>query len=240
MKAKLDKQLKVYFEIFKERYLFVAGILTGALVLVLIGFFVFLQPAWAERKQLKNENQTKEQIYNLRQRELNQLEKIKETYIQAQTEVEKAAKALPFEKEIPELLAQLEKITQKAVSLSQEPLVFKSFSVGAAISKSEEEEKEAEKDTSENKEKTKEESASESVSYETLDEGGYKSLPVSVNLIGSFNALEYYLKSLEKNLRIVDVISINIGGSQSVSSLNFTVNLKVYFQPRTSSDSTGF
>ena len=87
-------------------------------------------------------------------------------------------------------------------------------------------------------EEAKKETESEGVSYETLDEGGYKSLPVSVNLIGSFKALEYYLENLEKNLRIIDVISINIGGSQSLGSLNFTVNLKVYFQPRSDTSET--
>jgi len=242
MKTKLDKQLKVYFEIFKERYLFIAGVLTGAIILIIIGYFVFLQPTWAERGQLKSGNQAKEQTYNLRQSELSRLEKVKETYVQAQAEVEKAAKVLPSEKEVPELLAQLERITQEAVTLSQEPLVFKSFSVGAAVSKSEEEEQAAaEEETGKSEEGTSEEEAkqeSESVSYETIDEGGYKSLPVSVNLIGSFSALEYYLENLEKNLRIIDVISINISGSQSIGSLNFTVNLKVYFQPRTTTSET--
>ncbi|MFC1686568.1 type 4a pilus biogenesis protein PilO [Patescibacteria group bacterium] len=235
---KMDKQLKVYFEIFKERYLFIAGLLTGALILVIIGYFVFLQPTWAERGQLKSENETKEQSYDMKQSELNQLEKVKETYVEAQTEVEKAAKALPSEKEIPELVAQLEQITKEAVALSQEPLVFKSFSVGAAISKSEEKQAEADKNTGESEEEATKATESESVTYETLDEGGYKSLPVSVNLIGSFNALEYYLENLEKNLRIIDVVSINIGGSQSLGSLNFTVNLKVYFQPRSDTSDT--
>ncbi|GEM_PF-4498723 len=238
MKTSFNTQFKVYFRIFQERYLYTAGILAGAVVLILIGFFVFLRPTLAERRDLKNELQSKESIYLMKQQELSRLEKIKQTYMQAQAEVEKAAQVLPSDKKIPELVAQLSDITQKAVATSREPLVFKSFSVGAATSKSEEktaaEETAAEETTTTENKNTQ----TQSVSYIPLNEGSYQSLPISVNLVGSFGALRYYLENLEKNLRLVDIVSISISGGQTGGNLNFTINLKAYFKPATTSSTS--
>jgi Tfp pilus assembly protein PilO len=240
MKNNFNQKLKLYLRIFQERYLFITAILAGALILVLIGFFLFLQPTLADKKQLDNSIESQKQVYSYKQTELNQLESVKQAYTQAQTEVEKATKVLPSDKEIPELVAQLEEITRKSVALSQEPLLFKSFSVGAAISKSEEAQQEAEKSEEGETEKSKAEETAQAVSYEAIEEGGYKSLPISVNLVGSFKALEFYLENVEKNLRLIDVTSINISSGQSYANLNFTINLKVYFQPKTEAASSDF
>ncbi len=239
MKTSFANQFKVYFRIFQERYLYTAGILAGAVILILVGFFVFLRPTWAERSDLKSELQTKESTYLVKQQELNRLEKIKQTYTEAQTEVEKAAQVLPSAKKIPELLSQLSEITQKAVASSREPLVFKSFNVGSATSTSEDatstEKTTTTEETSTTESKT---DTSQSVSYTTINEGSYQSLPISVNLVGSFSALQSYLENLENNLRLVDIVSISISGGQTGGNLNFTVNLKAYFKPATTSATT--
>ncbi len=234
------KQIKIYWKIFEEKYLYLAAILGAVIVLVIIGSLVFLSPTWAEKNNLKQNIDSKKITYTAKQQELVQLEEIKKNYIQSKSEVDKVSKVLPSEKEIPEVLAQLESINKKTVLNTNTPLVFKSFSVGASASQKESESK-TENSTASDKTSSEEESQGETIEYTTINEGGYLSLPISVQLIGSFNALEYYLESLEKNLRLIDVIAINISGSaQGANNLSFTVNMKTYFQPASDSSTPAF
>ncbi|OGZ33718.1 MAG: hypothetical protein A2Y98_03485 [Candidatus Portnoybacteria bacterium RBG_19FT_COMBO_36_7] len=59
----------------------------------------------------------------------------------------------------------------------------------------------------------------------------YKILLVSLKLNGGYNEFKNYLKAVEKNSRLMDVISLSMGGSSRISqSYTFSVNLQVYYQ----------
>jgi Tfp pilus assembly protein PilO len=59
----------------------------------------------------------------------------------------------------------------------------------------------------------------------------YKILLVTMKLSGSYEAFKNYLESVEKNKRIMDVISLVLDNSSGLASyFFFTVNLHVYYQ----------
>lgn len=59
----------------------------------------------------------------------------------------------------------------------------------------------------------------------------YKILLVSLKLNGAYGAFKNYLQAVEKNRRIMDVVSLSLStGSGAAQNLFFTVNLRVYYQ----------
>jgi len=59
----------------------------------------------------------------------------------------------------------------------------------------------------------------------------YKSLTVNINLVGDYAAFERFLSTIEENIRLMDVESINfIVQSETTSLFNFNVVFKVYYQ----------
>ncbi len=64
----------------------------------------------------------------------------------------------------------------------------------------------------------------------------YQELPISISIEGNFGNLKTYLKGIEKNIRILDINSINIEGhtdsATSEKYLVITLKMNGYFQPK--------
>jgi Tfp pilus assembly protein PilO len=59
----------------------------------------------------------------------------------------------------------------------------------------------------------------------------YKILLVSLKLNGDYNAFKNYLQAVEKNLRLMDVVSMSLGGNSIIAqNFSFSINLQVYYQ----------
>jgi len=59
----------------------------------------------------------------------------------------------------------------------------------------------------------------------------YKILLVSLKLNGAYGAFKNYLRAVEKNKRIMDVVSLSLNtGSGIAQNFFFSVNLRVYYQ----------
>lgn len=60
----------------------------------------------------------------------------------------------------------------------------------------------------------------------------YKSLEISIDLVGSYSSLKSFLDAAERNIRLIDISSINItpSGEDAQEFFNFSVILKVYYQ----------
>jgi len=59
----------------------------------------------------------------------------------------------------------------------------------------------------------------------------YKTLAVSLKLSGGYDAFKSYLVAVEKNVRLMDVTSLGLGGGEQ-GNYSFSVSLNVYYQPK--------
>lgn len=63
----------------------------------------------------------------------------------------------------------------------------------------------------------------------------YKTLDVSLDLLGSYKAFKSFIKAVEENIRLMDIVSSDFagegeGGTVASNILSFNVKLKTYYQ----------
>lgn len=57
-----------------------------------------------------------------------------------------------------------------------------------------------------------------------------KELPVDLVVLGTYQSFKDFLNALERNLRIIDVLSLNFTSGGNTDLYTFTVRLKTYYQ----------
>jgi Tfp pilus assembly protein PilO len=54
---------------------------------------------------------------------------------------------------------------------------------------------------------------------------------VDINITGSYEAFKDFLLRTQRNMRLVDILTMNIGTVEGENRLNFTMKLRTYYQP---------
>ncbi len=60
--------------------------------------------------------------------------------------------------------------------------------------------------------------------------GSIKEFSVGLNVSGSYESFKGFLRELEKNLRLTDIMEISFSSSARLDKLDFTMRLKTYYQ----------
>ena len=175
---------------------FPTSLFLGLLIIVVIvaAYFV-LMPRYNSFRNLENQLKKEEENLRNRQKSLTDLKELEENYSSAKLKVKDISNILPKEKQIPELLVQLEALAK------ENNLVLGSVSLAS---------------TAEGEEKA------------------YKSLGISLELAGSYSNLKKYLDSVEKNMRIMDITSLNFSATPVVAEgppdvFSYTVSMRTYY-----------
>jgi Tfp pilus assembly protein PilO len=160
-----------------------------------VAAYFVLMPKYNSYKDLKNQVNKREQTLSDRQKMQVDLKELEDNYSSAKMKVKDISNILPKEKQIPELLVQLEAIAK------ENSMTLASINVTPAA-----------------------------------EEKGvnYKSLRISLGLAGSYSNLKKYLDSVERNMRIMDITSIDFSATPVVAQgpadvFSYTVNIKTYF-----------
>jgi len=59
--------------------------------------------------------------------------------------------------------------------------------------------------------------------------GAYRELPMTLSVTGSYESFKFFLRDLEYNLRIIDVLGVSFSGSGR-NQFDFTIKGKTYYQ----------
>lgn len=182
------------------------------LVAIGIGFF-YLKPCYKEIDSLRSQVANKREIVNLKQRSIEKVKEFKTNYNLIEEEKKKKVfYILPTAPEIPNLLVQLEALA------SENGMMFED------VTFTESELKNATKKGSKEKESEK--------------KGGLKELTVDIKLSGRYEAFRNYLKALEQNIRIIDIVSIDFSSSkentkepsENFGVFSYSIKMKAYQQ----------
>jgi len=192
------------------------------IAIIMIGLW-FIKPTYKEIRNLSQEINTKQEILNEKQKLVFDIEKLVSQYEDIKGRVNKVFYALPTEAEIPNILVQLEALA------SENGIIFESVNFGEI------------QENKQNKITFKETALSpeEQNDLENLETvNNIKSIFVDVKLTGSYENFKKYLKGLENNIRIVDVVSVNFSSAskskekeEKISDIfSYLVKFKVYYQ----------
>ncbi len=178
----------------KSQYSYVAFTILGAIILTLVAGFLFNQYLIGPTSKLNTEIVQKEKELTELKKEQEILDVLKND-TNLKLDAQKIAVAFPTEKQIPELITQLENIAIDS------GLAFKS------IKPVEETEK-------------------------TAISGTYQTLNLEVNILGKFENLKTYFNQIEKNVRLIEVTSLDlkkISEKTQDNTLNIILRLKTYY-----------
>jgi len=187
-------------------------------IVSLILFFVFVIPLFSSaRVMYLNLNQKHQEIEKLKEL-ANNIEKIKQDYGDISEEVEKVLLTLPEEKDLPQLLVQFEKLA------INNGLLLESIEFGEISKKKESDFIRTIED------------------YETLNQSKkilsiFPNSFVLIRIVGSYSAFKNYISSLEKNVRSMDIYSIEFSSSNKSGNLfgnsgvfEFNLGINVYYK----------
>ncbi|MEK7166815.1 MAG: type 4a pilus biogenesis protein PilO [Patescibacteria group bacterium] len=170
------------------------------LVILGLGYFLFVKQFYLELKEkIKELKNFKQNVLITKKKQLDDLKIFKKEYQKLEgLEVQKLITILPFKKDMPELFKQIEDITQK----SGVTLLSLDIADGGIMNASD----------------TKETSLSEGKSL--------KALNISAEVGGmDYYTLKVFLNNLEKNIRLIDVISFDF----SLNDKSQKINLRTYY-----------
>lgn len=201
----------------KNNIIKVVIILSAILIAGLILAFParqFYQKAQETNQQIKTKKQEKvdleQRLVDLKQLEIN--------FNEAKEKSKDITRALPTDKNWPDILAELETIA------SSNNIRFVEIKAGAQSTSTQ---------------KSTNTQTNPSSSTPSQSDSIYKELPMSVTIDtsgGNFGNLKTYLKGIEKNIRIIDINSINIERhNDSVTNEKYllvTLEMNGYFQPK--------
>ena len=186
-------------------------------IISLILIFVFIYPLFSSVKSmyfdLSNKNKQIERLNEL----LEETNRLKYSYEVIAEEAEKVLLTLPEERDFPDLLVQFEKIAQN------NGLLLKSIDFGDVVKK---EQKDLISDVSD---------------YGNLSQSEkllsvFRSMPVVIKTIGSYQSFRNYIIALEKNVRSMDIYLIKFGTNTDKSLLQgagifeFDLSINVYYR----------
>ena len=188
-------------------------------IISLILIFVFVFPLFSSARAIYSDlTQKRQEIEKLKELS-GKIGKIEQDYDSISEAVEKVLLALPEEKDLPQLLVQLEKI---AVNNG---LLLESIEFGEISKKEESDFIRSIKD------------------YETLNQSKkmlstFPNSSVLLKVAGSYSAFKNYISALEKNVRSMDIYSIQFSFSESgMRSLfsdsgifEFNLGINVYYK----------
>ncbi len=174
-----------------------------------LGYFLFVKQFYLELKE------NRKKLIDLKQNELiskakdlKNLKILKEEYQKLEgLEVQKLMAILPFKKNVPDLFKELENITQK----SGVTLLSLDIIEGGAIDIL---------NTSGNENEIK------ATEISKIESKNLKSLDISTEIGGlNYYTLKVFLNNLEKNIRLIDVISFNFSPNEKSQK----INLRTYY-----------
>jgi len=201
----------------KEKLIIIGSLSALALVVAFL-----IMPAYdnlnANRQIIAQEKSTLEQItaFNQKIEEMNRQYKAEE--------LERLLSVLPKEEELPSLLIQLEALAI-GNGLIMESVDFSEITSGVTPPQPSPE--------LQNVLPTSQEASGESVlgNQQETQATPYKILAVRLKLSGGYDAFKNYLQAVEKNLRLMDVTSLDLDSKSGITQyLAFSVNLQVYYQ----------
>jgi Tfp pilus assembly protein PilO len=199
-------------------------ILPIAMIGIIAALLWFVQPTYSEIKNLTQEIKTKEETLEKKQKLVIDIERLVNQYEDIEGRVSKVFYALPNKAEIPNVLVQLEALA------SENGMIFESSN----FSKAQQSVQSKITSDSENNTASSSETADQQNSIEQI-----RSVSIDVSLIGSYENFKNYLRSLENNIRIMDITSISFSSSSDSSEsseertsdiFSYSVQLKVYYQ----------
>ncbi len=180
------------------------------LIVVFVGIVLFLD--WPGAKKVLSVQQEIDRYSNLieEKRELvSKTEQLKQAYNSKQDDIKKVYYVLPKEKQIPELIVQFEALA------SGNGLILENLDI---------QKKKRVQETKEEKEQKTSEVVLEKVEI----------LKVSLRVTGTYASFENFLKTLESNVRIMDIQGIDFASRESKEEgnlfLNFDVELETYYR----------
>ena len=200
-------------------------ILPIAMIGIIAALLWFAWPTYGEIKDLIQEIGTKEETLEKKQKLIVDIEKLVNQYEDIAGRVSKVFYALPNEAEIPNVLVQLEALA------SENGMIFESSSFSKTQQSAQN------KTTSGNSAAPSSETAEQQDTIEQI-----KSVSMDISLTGSYENFKNYLRSLENNIRIMDITSVNFSSSSGSSGdssekeeevsdiFSYSVQLKVYYQ----------
>jgi Tfp pilus assembly protein PilO len=195
-------------------------VLPIAMIGIIAALLWFVQPTYSEIKNLMLEIEAKEDTLEKKQKLVVDIEKLVSQYEDIEGRVNKVFYALPNEAEIPNVLVQLEALA------SENGMIFESSNFSKVQQSAQN------KATSGNNAA----SSSETTNQQNIIEQ-IRSVSIDINLTGSYENFKNYLKSLENNIRIMDIMSISFSSSSSFSeeeetsdNFSYSIQLKVYYQ----------
>jgi Tfp pilus assembly protein PilO len=176
------------------------------LVLTLIVIFVWAWPAFKEVGDLNKKINEEKSQYDTQYKAVQIAKSIIDQYKSLISVSQTISLSIPRGAEIQNLLAQLDNITMQS-GLSLQSINFENVGVLTSPSK---------------------QSASNIVQ-------GYKTLRLTLGLMGNYESLKTWLNAVESDIRLMDIVNIAFAGltsdSQKNSGLfNFKVVLNVYYQ----------
>ena len=180
------------------------ALIIDILILVFIAY-----PLYENISTLQQQINVKQQEEEALKQRIENLKELEKNYQVAKEKSKMVELALPNEKQIPEILIQLENIA------GENGMTFSEITPGTAM-----------KGTPGGGAKTPTVSPSSSAS------GLYQEIPLTVKIAGSFSGLKNYLKSIEKNVRIFDINAISIEKATEGKVLNISLAITAYFQPK--------
>ena len=187
-------------------------------IVSLILIFVFVFPLFSSAREIYSDlNQKRQEIEKLKELS-GKIGKIEQDYDSISEAVEKVLLALPEEKDLPQLLVQFEKI---AVNNG---LLLESIEFGEISKKEESDFIRSIKD------------------YETLNQSKkmlstFPNSSVLLKVAGSYSSFKNYISALEKNVRSMDIYSIQFSNDSKMRSLfsdsgifEFDLGINVYYK----------
>lgn len=210
----------------KENLIIIGSLLAAGLIV-----FLLILPAWDSLSNTRSGLSQQEDRLMEIQEVATKIKQLDEEYQGNIEDLQKLVAFLPNKEELPSLLVQLESLAS-ANGLIMESVDFTEVSKQKATAGQS-------KISSESGEiastKTKNEQlAQEEVTPEVVAAEPYKILSVNLQLIGGYNSFKNYLRAVEKNLRLMDVVSFNFStqaGQTTVQTIfSFRININVYYQ----------
>ncbi|MBI4653033.1 type 4a pilus biogenesis protein PilO [Candidatus Kuenenbacteria bacterium] len=181
------------------------------LIIFGLGYFLFVNQFYSElqekRKELDNFSQN---VLTIKKKQLDTLKTFKKEYQKLEgLEVQKLLVILPLKKNIPDLFKQIEDITQK----SGLTLLSLDITEGGVVDI-----------LNANENKTAKNETKKEIS--SAENKNLKSLNISIEIGGvDYFTLKVFLNNLEKNIRLIDVISFDFGSSEKSQKMN----LRTYY-----------
>jgi Tfp pilus assembly protein PilO len=198
--------------------LIVLALVAGAAV-------ILIWPLWDSVKAAKQEIESGKSELEAVNKLLAKTKTLKDDYELVKGQAEKVFISLPKEKDLPDLMVQFESLAATH-GLVLESISFGDFeksqsSGGQAVSFEEE----------------IGEPASQTEVQTSVAKSIFRSLPVTLSVSGSYQALKKYISGLETNIRSMNIESINMGGGgeggespAGEDSFSFDLELSVYYQ----------